>query len=80
MFQFLFLSAWAWLNSTDVNGKCVLITKTGAANLPAANTTSYITLSMHNPPPNKKFSLIPEDLPPLKLEIALQRDANVVHK
>ena len=33
---FLVLSAWDWLNPTDVNGKCVLITNAGGAHLPAA--------------------------------------------
>lgn len=84
MVQFLFLSAWAWLNPIAVNGKCVLISMTGAANLPAANKShlpSHRYLRTH--PPTHTYtqsSRIPEDMPPLKLEIALQRDANAVQK
>ena len=48
VFQFLVLSAWAWLNSIDVNGKCVLTTKTGGADLPAAY--EYCFLSHHGLP------------------------------
>ena len=43
MFQFPVLSGWVWLNPIDVNGKCVLITKTGGANLPAAYEHCFLS-------------------------------------
>lgn len=86
MFQFLFLSAWAWLNPIDVNGKCVLTTKTGGANLPATNKYPLISHRIYDPRTHTgarartRSSSIPGDVPPLKLETALQRAAHVVQK